>query len=189
MSTVRVCLVLVFAAAAAPLVGLPFVAGPVPARTGGFGEMTCQECHWENPINEPSGRLSLLGTPTTYTPGTQYSIIVDLARPGLVIGGFQLSARFESGREVGTNAGMLRPIDGSAEQVSDEKSRIAYVQHTKDGATTAKPGNARWTVEWTAPAGDGRVIFHAAGNASNGDASPLGDFIYTTSASSAASNR
>jgi hypothetical protein len=90
MSTVRVCLILIYAASAAPLVGLPFVTGPVAARTGGFGEMTCQECHWENPINEPSGRLTLLGTPATYTPGARYSIIVDLARPGLVYGGFQL---------------------------------------------------------------------------------------------------
>ena len=40
--------------------------------------------------------------------------------------------------------------------------------------------------EWTAPAGDAPVIFHAAGNASNGDASPLGDFIYTATASSGA---
>jgi hypothetical protein len=189
MSTVRVCLILIFAASAAPLVGLPFVTGPVPARTGGFGEMTCQECHWENPINEPSGRLALLGTPATYTPGARYSIIVDLARPGLVYGGFQLSARFESGPGVGMNAGILDPNDELAEQVADEAGRITYLQHTKAGATVAKPGNARWTVEWTAPAGGGPVIFHAAGNASNGDASQLGDFIYTTSASSAASSR
>jgi hypothetical protein len=188
MSTVRVCLIVMFAASAAPL-GLPFVAGPVPARTGGFGEMTCQECHWENPINEPSGRLSLQGTPPTYTPGTRYTIIVDLARPGLVYGGFQLSARFESGPNSGMNAGILRPSDQLAEQLTDEAGRINYVQHTKAGATAAKPGNARWTVEWVAPEASAPVVFHAAANAANGDASPLGDFVYTTSAASAPPGR
>jgi hypothetical protein len=193
MSTARVCVILISAAAfAAPLVSLafmpfvPFVTGPVAGRTGGFGEMTCHECHWDNPVNEPSGRLTLSGTPATYTPQARYSIIVDLARPELVLGGFQLSARFGSGSSAGTNAGVLRPIDQFAERVADEGGRVMYVQHTKAGATAAKPGAARWTVEWTAPAGNTPVIFHAAGNASNGDASPLGDFIYTATASSGA---
>jgi hypothetical protein len=189
MSTVRFCVFLIFAAAfAAPLAGLPFITGPVPARTGGFGEMTCHECHWDNPVNEPSGRLTLSGMPATYTPGARYAIIVDLARPGLVFGGFQLSARFGGGSSVGMNAGVLRPIDELAERVADEGGRINYVQHTKAGATAARPGAARWTLEWTAPAGDTPVIFHAAGNASNGDASPLGDFIYTATASSRAAS-
>jgi hypothetical protein len=190
MSTARVCVILISVAGfAVPLVALPFVpflTGPVPGKTGGFGEMTCRECHWDNPVNEPSGRLTLSGTPTTYTPEARYSIIVDLAHPGLVLGGFQLSARFGSGSSAGMNAGTLRPIDAFAEGVADEEGRVIYVQHTKAGATAAKPGAARWTLEWTAPAGETPVIFHAAGNASNGDASPLGDFIYTATASSGA---
>jgi len=190
MSTVRVCVILIVAAAfAAPLAGLPFVTfvtGPIPARTGGFGEMTCHECHWDNPVNEPSGRLTLLEMPATYIPEARYSIIVDLAHPGLVFGGFQLSARFDGGPSAGTDAGVLRPIDELAERVTDEGGRVIYVQHTKAGATAARPGAARWTLEWTAPAGNAPVIFHAAANASNGDASPLGDFIYTTTASSGA---
>ena len=122
MSTVRVYVILIFAAAVAvPLAGLAFVTGPVSARTGGFGEMTCHECHWDNPVNDPSGRLTLLGTPATYTPGARYSIIVDLARPDLVLGGFQLSARFGGGSSAGTNAGVLRPIDELAERVADEE--------------------------------------------------------------------
>ena len=63
--------------------------------------MTCHECHWDNPINDPSGRLTLIGAPATYTPGARYSIIVDLARPELVLGGFQLSARFSGGSSGG----------------------------------------------------------------------------------------
>ena len=190
MSIARARVILMVAATfTVSLVGLafmPFVEGPVPARTGGFGEMTCLECHWDNPLNDPQGRLALSGTPTAYMPGARYSIIVDLTRPGLVFGGFQLSARFDGGSSAGTNAGVLRPVDELTERVADETGRITYVQHTKAGSTGVKPGAARWTVERTAPAGDAPVIFHAAGNAANGDASPLGDFIYTTTASSRA---
>jgi hypothetical protein len=187
MSTVRVCVILIFVAASAvTLVALPFVTGPVPGKTGGFGEMTCHECHWDKPVNEPSGRLTLLGMPATYTPDARYSIIIDLAHPELVLGGFQLSARFVSGSSAGTNAGALRPIDEFAQRVADDERRVIYVQHTKAGATPARPGAARWTLEWTAPAGETPVVFHAAGNASNGDASPLGDFIYTATALSGA---
>jgi hypothetical protein len=195
MSAVRFCAILisavfVFAAAfATPLVGrpvVPLIDAPIPGKTGGFGEATCHECHWDNPINEAPGRLQLLGAPATYTPGGRYSIIVDLARPGLVFGGFQLAARFSGGPHAGTNAGELRSIDELAERVVGEGAGIVYVQHTKAGATAAKPGAARWTLEWTAPDGDAPVIFHAAANASNGDASSLGDFIYTATASSGA---
>jgi hypothetical protein len=183
MSTVRVCAILLFAACMVPLLGLPFVTGPVPGRTGGFGEASCHECHWDNPINQPPGRLTLSGAPATYTAGTRYPIIVDLVHPELLLGGFQISARIDGGPRAGLNAGTLQPVDDFTEGKTDEK-QVVYLQHTKAGATPAKPGAARWTVEWTAPAGDAPVIFHAAGNASNGDASPLGDYVYTTSVSS-----
>jgi hypothetical protein len=139
--------------------------------------MTCQQCHWENPLNEPSGRLTLEGIPERYTPGEQYLITVTLARPGLGRGGFQLSAR-EDGMNMtsGSNAGVLASPDKTTQVVKDEKL-VSYVEHTEQG-TEPKGGTASWKVSWTAPdAGD--VIFHAAANAANDDDSPLGDYIYT----------
>ena len=150
--------------------------GPVPGRTGGFGEMSCYQCHWDNPLNDPGGRLSL-GVPDTYIPGERYLITVAIAHPDLMRGGFQMSARFEDGR----NAGTLRNTDPLTAAVSDDMTHVTYIQHTALGSRKVQ-GESRWDVEWTAPPGAGQVIFHVAGNASNGDASPLGDFIYTTSA-------
>lgn len=170
-------------ACAVPFAGMAFVTGPDPGKTGGFGEMTCHECHWDNPLNEPGGRLALLGIPTTYTPGERYLITVDLAHPELVLGGFQLTARFDGESSAGVNAGVLHTLSELTARAFDESGRITYVQHTKAGATAASSGAARWTVEWTAPTAGGAIIFHAAGNASNGDASALGDFIYTATAS------
>ena len=148
--------------------------------------MTCQQCHWENPLNEPSGRVRLDGIPDAYTPGEQYLITVTLARPGMEAAGFQLSAR-EDGMSMnaGSNAGTLRALDALAETLEGEAKRIRYLQHTRAGAEQVKAGGAAWRFEWTAP-DEGPVIFHLAANAANGDDSPLGDFIYTAVARSRA---
>ena len=185
MRTVHVWLigVVTATACAVPFAGMAFVTGPDPGRTGGFGEMTCHECHWDNRINEPCGRLALLGIPTIYTPGERYLITVDLTHPELVLGGFQLAARFDGESSAGVNAGVLHSLSELTARVFDDAGQVTYVQHTEAGATAANSGAARWTVEWTAPTAGGAIIFHAAGNASNGDASVLGDFIYTTTSS------
>lgn len=152
----------------------------VPARTGGFGEMTCHQCHSANPLNEPSGRLTLTGIPPSYTSGQRYLITVTVAHPQLVRAGFQAAARFETG----DNAGTLRPVDDRTEAVPDDAGRITYLQHTVTGTEVPAPGTGQWTFEWTAPAGDSPVAFHAAANAANGDGLPRGDFIYTATAAS-----
>ena len=65
---------------------------------------------------------------------------------------------------------------------------MTYAQHTEAGTVLTRPGTASWTVEWRAPAttapggGATAVVFHAAANAANDDASEFGDFIYTASA-------
>lgn len=139
--------------------------------------MTCQQCHWENPLNEPTGRLTIDGIPETYTLGEQYLITVTVARPGLGRGGFQLSAREDSiNMTSGMNAGTLAPIDKTSQLLA---STVTYIQHTRDGSAIAAPGTAKWQVRWTAPENRVNVVFHVAANASNDDASPLGDFIYT----------
>src|SRR5215208_6042962 len=105
----------------------------VPARTGGFGEMTCQQCHWENPLNEASGRLTLEGIPETYTPGEQYLITLTLARPGLGRAGFQLSAREEGiNMGAGSNACTLATTDKMTHLVNEKL--VTYIQHTRAGS-------------------------------------------------------
>lgn len=170
---------------AAPLALLASASGPVPARTGGFGEMTCHQCHSNNPLNEPSGRLSLSGIPESYTPREPYLITVAVAHPQLVLAGFQLSARFETGENAGRNAGAFRPVDDLTEAIPDDGGRITYIQHTARGASVPVPGTGRWTFEWTAPTvPTGPVSFHLAANAANGDASSRDDFIYTATVTS-----
>ena len=178
------------AVAAVVLGGIPLVlyasaSDVVPARTGGFGEMTCQQCHWENPLNEPAGRLTLDGIPESYTPGEQYLITVTLARPSIGRAGFQLSAREDvMAMNAGADAGVLGPTDASLQTVKDDAKRVTYIQHTRSATVPSEPGVRKWRVQWTAPHTRVPVVFHVAANASNDDASPLGDFIYTAIANS-----
>lgn len=170
-----------------PFLLIAFQDGPLPALTGGFGEPTCLVCHFDNPLNEPLGSVQLRGIPKSYTPGRRYAIEIAVRRPALQRGGFELSSRFAEGSRAGQQAGLLGPVDPRSQIVPSVDRRLQYLHHTKSGAETATPGEARWTVQWTAPAKPaGAVAFHLSANASNSDASPLGDFIYTSYARSAA---
>jgi hypothetical protein len=158
----------------------PYLDGAPPGFSGGFGEDSCLACHFDEDLNEPPGRLILSGVPASYTPGETYSVSVALTRPGMVLAGFQLTARFEDG----TQAGTLTSPSGAEERVAispDTETRVLYAHQRGTAAEPAAPGAARWTVSWTAPAADARaVLFHAAANAADGDGSASGDFVYTT---------
>jgi hypothetical protein len=169
-----------------PVAIVAFSDGPDPALTGGFGEPTCLQCHNDNGMNDASGKLNLSGIPEMYTPGKDYTITVTLARPELARAGFQLAARFDQGNSAGMSAGVLRASDPRTQLIEGAGSRVIYIEHTLVGSKVERAGTAEWTFRWTAPETGGPVIFHVAGNASNDDRSALGDFIYTTTAHSAA---
>jgi hypothetical protein len=148
---------------------------PPLAHTGGFGEPTCQQCHFDQTLNDPEGSLTLEGLPETYTAGTWYRLTVNLRRPNMRKGGFQLAARFKTGKQ----AGSLRAVDERVELVQEAFSEIQYAQHTRAGTSLVSSDTARWTVEWMAPTtGKEVVIFNVVANAANDDASQFGDYIY-----------
>jgi hypothetical protein len=154
---------------------------PPPAHTGGFGEPTCQECHFEADVGAGPGSLVLEGLPDAFVPGTAYTLTLTLAQPRMRAGGYQLAARFEEG---GRQAGSFAVPDAESRR-SDLTmlDGVQYAHHVADGTATTAPDTARWTVVWLAPAELGAVLFHAAANAADDDSSPLGDYIYTLAAS------
>ena len=157
---------------------MTFKNGPPPAHTGGFGEPTCRECHFDAELNEPGGTVTIVGPPS-YAPGQTYRLDLLLRRAGMLRGGFQLAARFEAGDSAGRPAGNLAPADARTAVVWDTTTHVGYIEHTEAG-TAVTNATARWTIHWTAPASaHGPVVFHIAANAANDDDSPLGDFIYT----------
>ncbi len=167
------------------LIGLPFALsgykeGPSSNMTGGFGDKSCHSCHDDNPLNPRGGSLTVAGVPSRYTTGQTYPITVTLARDGMRRGGFEIAARFASGPLKGKQAGAWRLLDERVQLVPSQKDpSLQFVQHNTLGSRAPTAGANSWTIEWTAPIpAAGPVQFNVAGNATNDDASPLGDYIY-----------
>ena len=183
-----------------PLAALAFKEGPYPNVTGGFGEQSCHLCHLDNPINAPGGSLTIEGVPKLFMPGDTYAITVTISRDGLRRGGFEIGARFASGKQKGRQAGAWRLLDdrvqlipGAVDHVVtpgaqppvSQGAGLVFVQHNLAGSRAAVRGKNSWTIDWIAPApATSPVQFNVAANASNDDDSPLGDYIYLKTARS-----
>ena len=162
--------------AAAPRALIPHADGPPLARTGGFGELTCVECHLDLELNAPGGALLLDGIPASFTPGAAYVVTVVVEGEGMGSAGFQAAARFHEGERTGTPAGRLAPLDGRT--VVRGEDGVHYINHTVEGSELGPGDVASWSFEWVAPGEPSPVVFHVTGNSANGDNSPLGDLIY-----------
>jgi hypothetical protein len=159
-----------------------YAAGAPAGFTGGFGEQSCDGCHFDSPVNAKPGQLTITGVPERFAAGERYTLTITLSRPSLVVAGFQLAARFENG---GAQAGTLAAAPGDASRVKIEtQSNIQYVNQRVEGSAPAEPGTARWSLVWTAPQTGGTVLVHAAANAADKDGSTRGDFVYTAVATS-----
>jgi len=163
-----------------PIAALAFKEGPYPNVTGGFGEQSCHLCHLDNPVNAPGGAVSLEGVPSAYAAGQTYEVTVTISRDGLRRGGFEIAARFASGRQRGKQAGIWKPVDNRVQLIPGAVDKVlTFVQHNLAGSRVPATGANKWTVEWTAPqTANAPVQFNVAANASNNDDSPLGDYIY-----------
>ena len=111
----------------------PHADGPPLARTGGFGELTCAECHLDLPLNASGGALLIEGVPGVFTPGRAYVITVVVEGEGMGSAGFQAAARFREGERRGRPAGRLAPLDGRT--IVRSEGGIDYINHTFEEAT------------------------------------------------------
>lgn len=154
-----------------------YLDGPPAGHTGGFGEPTCHRCHFDQPLDEPAGRLDVEGFPEAFEPGRRYELRVTLSRPGMARGGFQLALRFAAGDPAGRPAGRLTAGEGA--EVVEGPTGVPYARQARGGTAAPAGGSFQWTVEWEAPPDSGgEVVLHLAANAANGDDSELGDFVY-----------
>ena len=174
--TWAVTVVLAVGPASRPASG--YAEGAPAGFTGGFGEQSCDGCHFDKPINEKPGQLTITGVPERFTAGERYTLTITLTRPSVAIAGFQLAARFENG---GAQAGTLAPAPGEEKRLKVEtQNNIQYVNQRVEGSAPSEPGSTRWSLVWTAPGTAGTVLINAAANAADKDGSTRGDFVYTT---------
>lgn len=144
------------------------------AFTGGFGEETCHSCHFDYPLNPQDGSLLAEGFPKSYEPGQIYTFMLSIDRNDLGQAGFQLSSRFEDGRQAGS-------FKSNSDRLTFTKAEnhLQYLQHSLKGSKVNNQSSAPWKITWIAPdTSSGKIIFNIAANAANGDASAFGDYIY-----------
>ena len=155
--------------------GIAYLDGPPAGHTGGFGEPTCGVCHFGNPVNSDQGALRIVGK-DNLTPGGTTLLTIELSSDGLSVAGFQMSVRNQDGY----NVGLLRSPDVNTHVVTDSAG-VQYVQHTRFGTenSVVRDGVARWVVELELPpTTPDSLVLNVAANASNGDNSALGDYIF-----------
>ena len=155
-----------------------FSSGPPNSRTGAPGEGTCFDCHNTHPINSGSGSMTVTG-PATYLPGDTVDLTVGLQHTGQRRWGFELTALDENNNP----AGAFFITDPTRTWFSvDPVSKHQYAKNSSDGTDIGVLDTAPgWSLKWIAPARSaGTVTFYAAGNASNGDSTTGGNYIYTT---------
>jgi hypothetical protein len=154
---------------------LRYPEAPPLAHTGGFREPTCHACHFGVDPDPPGGALRIEGLPPLVTAGTTRRVTVVLEDETMRVAGFQLAARFSDGRQ----AGSFGRLDDGVAAHADGSPAVIYVHHTGAGIALSSAGGRHWSFDWTAPAEAGEVVFHAAGNAGDGDGSPFGDHVRT----------
>jgi hypothetical protein len=161
-----------------PRTPIPHYADGAPTGfSGGFGEGSCHACHFHAAINAAPGGVTIAGLPTRYRAGDRYPLTITLTRPGMVIGGFQLTARLEDN---GAQAGVLALGPGEEGRIAIEASGgIQYASQRQPGTTPAAPDTAKWRLLWTAPKSNAAVLFHVAANAADKDESVDGDYVFT----------
>ncbi|HIF46252.1 MAG TPA: hypothetical protein EYQ73_05600 [Candidatus Poseidoniales archaeon] len=119
--------------------------------TGKFGSSGGCSCHYGS-----GSTVSLTGTPTDYTPGQTYSLIISVSSSSGSKGGFSLVVNKGAFSNPGTSA-----------KVNSQDTREA---------THSNANQRSWTLDWTAPtSGSGTAAFSYAGNAVNGDGTNNGD--------------
>jgi hypothetical protein len=181
-----------------------FSTGPPVSRTNALGlgiypaEGNCTSCHSGNPLNDPNGKVELLGLPAHYAPGQSYPLSVrvsyslaDTTGTSNPLWGFELTAvKATDGTGAGTiiasspGAGPAYPdseLIKTATSGTYATSGRQYLEHSVFSTRLDRPSPAVWNFTWVAPVTNpGRVYFFASGNAANGNAGTSGDHIFTS---------
>ena len=174
---------LVFAVVSAAPGGSRYADAAPPGFSGGFGEPSCHACHFHAELNSGPGRVTVSGAPERFTAGARYPLTITLSRPGMKLGGLQLTVRF---KDDGAQAGVLAADAGDRDRVRiDVQRAVQYVNQRREGTRLGSSSTAVWKLIWTAPPARGPVVFHATANAADGDETVEGDFVHTSAVESA----
>lgn len=161
--------------------GMKYHFVPPAGDTGATGAY-CNSCHTGNSINTSGGNIVATGLPssTGYGLGQSYpfSIVITHGATDRLRWGFSIAARNSLGNAVGTfsTTNSLAAVNSNTSATDQELSHFNTVVGAASNTFTFN------NLTWTAPAtSDGVVTFYYVGNATNGNGSTSGDFIYSGS--------
>lgn len=140
-------------------------------RTGSpfSGGQSCGACHNSSSMAQPTVTTTLLDASsnavTSYTPGTQYTLEVQVNSSTASSYGFQAVALLASNN---SQAGSFTTLSSN--------TRISTLSGRKYPEQNSRSTNGTFQVKWTAPAaGSGNVKIYSVGNATNSNNSDSGD--------------
>lgn len=146
---------------------IAFGSGPPAGFTGGGGEANCTACHSSFPVNTGPAVYVTGGAESFAFTGSAL-ITADFTSTPSIKHGFQMAVRDSANALV---AGW------TVNNTTVQKTATYYVNHTFAG-TALTSWNATLTPS-AMPAGP--ATLYAAGNQTNNNGAPNGDYIYTTS--------
>jgi uncharacterized protein (TIGR03437 family) len=163
--------------------------GPLARLTAGPGDnpVACTACH-AGTLNSGGGSVSIsVPSGLVYIPGLRQRVTVHVSDPAQQRWGFEASARLNSDLS-GGQAGSLASVDNFTQVICEDNgpapcaTGVQFIEHTSAGTRNGTKGGAVFQFDWTPPATNaGPVTLFVVGNAANGDGSPAGDHIYTSS--------
>src|SRR5260370_22264513 len=190
MRTFPSYLVAVMLTGITPIDALAHSYGPPPRVTGAPGDdpRACTQCHTGSALNSGTGSVKIiLQSGPFYVPGVKQRLMVRVSDPVQQRWGFELTARLNSDLASG-QAGDLTPVDNFTQVICEDyapkpcASGPQFITHTWAGTRHGTPVGATFQFDWPPPATNaGPVTVFVAGNAANGNGSPTGDLIYTSS--------
>ena len=115
----------------------------------------CSNCHFDG---GGGGSISLVGLPSTITPGATYPLTLFISDNDALVGGFQIVATNGS---TGDQLGTFTTASGTQPTFSDRLTHL--------GTRSFSGGAVSWSFDWTAPTTGlpSSFKFYFAGNAAN----------------------
>ena len=159
--------------------------GAHPGSTGAPGDLTCAQsgCHVTATVTQDTGVVNTLlftSTDTTYTPGNNYTLTLQVSKAAIQKFGFELVALKDS---TNTNIGTFTAIETTRTQkinhlASPGDTRFSMT-HKTAGTTTSTPGAIQWKMRWTAPSTNvGTITFWYTTNCTNNNGLNTGDQLF-----------
>ena len=162
--------------------GISYTGGPPDGYTNAPGESNCTACHGGSALNGGGAFNNItLTTSTSLTslqPNTTYTFNLGFSQSGRSKYGFQLCVLPSGANSSSASIGTLIASSSETQLSSTTGPNRTYLMHDASG-TSATGGTKVWQFQYTTPNTiSASPVFYVTINASNGDNSSGGDFIY-----------